>query len=878
MLAAAVVVAVATATATTLSDAARVRIASDIDGHWRGAYDILVRPAGAASAYTVTSGLVERDFLGFAGHGGITVDQLQAIRAIDGVEVAAPLAFVGSVSATSSAPAIHLDRLPKGPTLYRVRLTVTVNDGRGDRTISSSEGRVLVGIGVDGLPLATSDYKQETVGTSAKPAETTVDVSTRTVIPPVASQLLAIDPIAEKQLLGSAGSFLDPLLPFRGKSFTAATADPAMVIANYDARGRIAILNRLGGAAMDRPVFPVLVSSRVYTSIRIRLDVEQLGRPITGLTANSTSIDDLDAMEARAGTGVTNFGSSSVDLSEALRALRVNPISVPWPGSSPSPGAVFFRQPPRFETNLAQRPQYVPKVAAPSGGIGFQIQPLGPVDPGGNPVGSPVPGEEQSFRPIEHVLLSITDAYQAVSDADQPFVLAPVGEYDLGAVHLPTDPLAYVPFGAYDPPSATLVANPAGESVNPVALQPTLSQAGLIAGPPLAITDIATAVALRGSHAIDAIRVRVSDLNGFNEVSRARVEGIASQIAALGLDVQVVAGSSPTDVSVYVPAYDLDGPQPRDLGWVSEPWTTLGAAVQVERGLSETDIRLLELVVAALLTGIVGLGVVESSTRRPELATLREIGWSRASRAAWLVGESGAAGLIIALVGLGAAAIGTGVRASIVVAITGAIAFPVVTVLASLSAGRPNHSGGPFLAWILRRLPAAGALGVALHRVAWSPGRFAIMAVSIAGGSTSLGIGFSLVSTLGSRTGGSNLAVAVGANVEYARIGLMALCAIGLIAMALALISLDERANAGDRLALRAVGWPARRVGAISSWIRVVVAIPAALTAFVLVRVLAPATIGTAGSEWDALAAAVALSFVVWGGAGSTFRRPRVRR
>jgi hypothetical protein len=182
------------------------------------------------------------------------------------------------------------------------------------------------------------------------------------------------------------------------------------------------------------------------------------------------------------------------------------------------------------------------------------------------------------------------------------------------------------------------------------------------------------------------------------------------------------------------------------------------------------------------------------------------------------------------------------------------------------------------MAWVVRRIPAAGTLGIALHRVFWSPGRFVIMAVSIAVGSASLGIGSGLVSNLVSRTGASNLAVAVSANVEYARIGLMAVCATGLIAMALALIAMDERAGESDRLTLQAVGWPARRVAAISLWIRIVVAIPAALAALVLVSVLDPAVIGDTGSGWASAAAAVAASFVVWGGAPATFRRARVRR
>jgi hypothetical protein len=869
-LAAVLFVAIALAVATNLSDAARIRIASDIDAHWRGAYDILVRPAGEATSFGGTDGLVERDFLGFAGHGGISVDQLASIRAIDGVGVAAPLAFVGSVSAIGSAPSIHVDRVPPGLSLYRVDLTVTLDDGLGPRAISTSSGRLLMGHGPDGTTVAVSDFGEDAIGKGGGvDGGDAVDIPTTTLVPSVGSQILAVDPVAERQLLGSAGSFLDPLVPLLGKSYTASTTNPTMILPGYDARSRVAILTRLGGAAKDRPVFPVLVSSQVYVTMGVHLSVTRVGQPVKTVDLSAPNGPLLDDVERQVGSGTTPVGDSEVDLSPVLRALRVNPIVVGWPGTTQVAGATFFRQPPRVVAAIPRRPDYTPRSGSPGGQPGFSVQPLGPVSPDGTPVGDkPVIGAEQGYRARDVVQMPLVDAFHPVDPSDQPFVLAPIAEYDLGRVALPTDPLAYVPFGAYDPPAATLVADPAGRAVPPVHLLPTLSGVGFISGPPLAITSLESAVALRGPSSIDAIRVRVAGLGAFDAGGRARVERVASQIAALGLDVQVVAGSSPSDVAVYVPGYDLASQAPRDLGWVTEPWTTQGAALRVERGLSDTDIGLIALVIAGLLAGIGALEVMNSSTRSRELAILRAVGWSRQSRLRWMVGESALAGLLVLGVAGVVLALGHGLRASWVIAITAAAAFPTAALLDG--AVRDRDDDRPVRRRRLRGRIRVGPLGLAARHVAAAPIRFGVLFVTLAIGAAAVSIGALLIATLSARTGVTSLAVAVSADVEYARIGLMVLSAAGLLSMTVLLTAMDESSRARDRQVLRATGWSGAQSGQVATWIRAFVAAPAALAAWGLVELIGTLMVGHGPAPWSALAAAGALTFVAWGSAAGT--------
>jgi putative ABC transport system permease protein len=107
------------------SDAARVHLAAGIDANWRGAYDILVRPHGQQLDLEKTNGLVEPNFLGFTGAGGIAESQLDAIRRIAGVELAAPVSVVGYLSYTQSAPIVYRSDAPPMPTIYRLPTRAT---------------------------------------------------------------------------------------------------------------------------------------------------------------------------------------------------------------------------------------------------------------------------------------------------------------------------------------------------------------------------------------------------------------------------------------------------------------------------------------------------------------------------------------------------------------------------------------------------------------------------------------------------------------------------------------------------------------------------------------------------------------------------------
>jgi putative ABC transport system permease protein len=78
-----------------MGERASILVAGTVDRHFRGVYDILVRPPGGALLEERTRGLVEANFLGIAVEEGISIQEWREVERLPGVELAAPIAAVG---------------------------------------------------------------------------------------------------------------------------------------------------------------------------------------------------------------------------------------------------------------------------------------------------------------------------------------------------------------------------------------------------------------------------------------------------------------------------------------------------------------------------------------------------------------------------------------------------------------------------------------------------------------------------------------------------------------------------------------------------------------------------------------------------------------
>ncbi|MHB8470176.1 MAG: hypothetical protein ACYDCH_10535 [Gaiellaceae bacterium] len=655
--------------ATGMAQLTEIRLTQAVNYNWRGAYDILVTPrsARATSGAATTSGLIEPDFLAYGGHGGISFSQLDAIRRIAGVAVAAPVTTIGYVRADAAAPIVSISKslLPKAPTLYRLSLRVTTSDGVHRFTVSRQTVDVLLGpVKANGPALPFLDSAGVMSGT-----QDSVDVGLNSLEPPV-TPVVAVDPTAEQRLLGPSFSFLKALLikapELRLANFPHSLIPPQFPVAAgqlgslQDAarRGGNAAYSE-GGAYPEEPVVPILVSDHLAYPLRLTLAIDRIGHPLRSYPrADQPVLQQLATVEHEAGPGARRIGVVSLNLS-SLRAFEPPSLTLLWPGSSSENGQTFLtHRESSLDAQLARRATYTRKPGPRRSVPAYRIKPLGLVGWNGEPpqrAESPT-SSYRSFTSESFAVKPTLRRRKGFGAAPaQNFFLAPVGTFDFGKLQLPTNPLNHIPIGAYEPATALLLPRQPDQRAEK--LTPTENPLGFLTSPPEVIAPISEAALLRGSAPIDAVRVRVAELSGFDTPARRKVERIASRIAELGLDARIVAGSSPRSVNIYVPRYL---PARRNLGWVQEDWTSLGAAQAASTALSgaERALLVLSVVLAFLLAVTVSSVGVEGGAR--DVRIWKSLGWDRRRMLWWLVSDAAIGSLLIAVASVAASLLGHG--------------------------------------------------------------------------------------------------------------------------------------------------------------------------------------------------------------------------
>lgn len=828
-------------TAGLVSDRTTVRIASELDQHWRGAYDILVEARRDVSDAGRTHGLVEADFLGFGGRGGISLEQVETIRTLPGVELAAPVAMVGAVRYVAAFPVIATASLPDRLTLYRIEAKLEASDGLEPFALATTSGRLL--LGPDTSPEGFAQWATDLGDLNASGHE--AGVALRGLELSITSPILAVDPVAEAQLLGDGGRFLARLASIEDRPALDEGHLDATLIADRFAIDRYDLLTSTG------PVIPVLVSDRIGGELWISVEVSQIGGPIEGqLPTEVSSAARLAAGEELAGPGERPIGISRLDLASIAVPYSLTAATVPWPGEQFTPDlGVMLRAIDDVNAVVAERPSYT-DAESPDESVGLRIEPVAE------------PGPVTAYRRLRSVPLALPGGGSDPS-VERRFRIAPLGTFDLATVLPPSDPLTYVPFGAYDPPQTMLFADPSGSSVPAVSMEPTTDPAGLVVPPPLVITDIPAARLLRGSNPIDAVRVRVAGVTGYDEAGRQRVEEVASRIRALGLDVTVVAGASPQQVSIFVPGYRRGGGEASDLGWVHQWWTSLGAALRVERTVARTSSSLLTLAAVAVAAGLLALGLARFDRRRRQVAVFAAAGWSRRRTAAWF----GAEALLVAL----AAAV-LGAVAGIATGASSAAAAVIAAVIVALLGAAGVEAGLLVRARVARtgrRLPLARArvrgpvslgLRASVSRLVWTGAASVLAAVA----AIAIGVAATLLVDFAPSLGASRLGAHASGITGLPEVVLAAIAIAGSLLVLAALLLAGVDARADDWRALQATGWTRRAIGVALTAELGVVLVLAMVGTVVVAPIVAPVP-SLSGVTFAAAAAAAPL--VVLGGA-----------
>jgi putative ABC transport system permease protein len=336
------------------------------------------------------------------------------------------------------------------------------------------------------------------------------------------------------------------------------------------------------------------------------------------------------------------------------------------------------------------------------------------------------------------------------------------------------------------------------------------------------------------------IRVRVAGVTGPNPVSLERIREVAQQIAVrTHLDVDIVAGSSPTPTTIGLPAGKFGQPALA----LTENWVKKGVAVAILTAIDKKSVLLFTLILVVCVLFVANSASAAVRSRRRELGVLACIGWTRTRLFAAVLGEVAGLGLAAGILGAAAALPLTsalGLRASPGrAALAVPVAFGVAVVAGAWPAwhaarAEPLASVRPPVLAVRRARQPTGITGLALVNVLRAPGRAALGALSLAVGVTALTMLAAVTFAFRGVVVGSLLGNAVAVQVrgvDY--VAGTAMVALGVLAVA-DVVVLNIRERAAELATMRALGWPESALGRLVITEGVIIGMAGALTGAVL--------------------------------------------
>ncbi|MBC8255578.1 MAG: hypothetical protein H8E35_16320, partial [Ardenticatenia bacterium] len=498
----------------------KVTVNEDLAQYWRTSYDILVRPPGSRSPIEEKYGLVEANHLSHL-EGGITLEQYEAIEAIPGVEVAAPIAMLGYFNLVFHAPL----EVSCEPGFYRLENTVVTDDGlRQYRTVGQEYFYCIESGGAFTHLYKSPQYNLLALMFSdVRPPDKAPWFERAVYRLPVL--LAAIDPEQESRLVALDRAIVDGeyLSDMEG---LASVGTQVAVRTGGDVTSTSQVLP--SGTTAD---IPLILNARSYVSFTLQTEWQRIALPFS-----QEALDQVAGEGGRdhlSGLSAEPLGRWVFDGQEAYRAalvaLRDSGSRVTVNSLSALPTGLAYQEVPPPPGASGPTLEAIPHGSSVSGGLVAIAMPLVAFD------------REMLFR---------EPGIGRGMGGDIPFVLQ--GVYDIERLPRPAA-VSEVPLETYYPPHVVLRYDDADCLVDPVLLSPTFSDAGYITSPPLALTTLKAGawLSFKREAPISAIRVRVADVDQFTSEAQTRIEAVAAEIIErTGLPVDITVGSSPRRVLV----------------------------------------------------------------------------------------------------------------------------------------------------------------------------------------------------------------------------------------------------------------------------------------------------------------------------------------
>lgn len=692
----------------------------DIGRAWDTPFDLLVRPSGAVSPIERQAGLVRPNYVTGI-HGGITTEQLAAVRASEGVSIAAPIAVVGFVS----WPSAFLTPLtpPKGAGVasYRVRATAL---GSAKLSRYPIEMRYVLVATRGRLDMATRIL---TVGGQTFDCTYPVDCYAPVVCGPDGCEKGGFPSTAEARYY----------LPLQQPIVIAGVDPPAeAAIGGLDncidsgrALTREDAPSHVG--AEDEPIerIPVLISKSSFVDQSLIVTIDRAGLAALARSGDPASIRNWQRVLSRR----IGFGKLYRDYLPSVRDYLD-----PWPVWSS--GDVDYRR--LGPSGLAAIPK------EPDLSVYRKVRGYSEF---GIPDALLIPPEAQdvAFRSVvEH------------KDTTEP---APGSLY---RVKLWDEVGTYRPeclrgFDRLAGGRLDIYATPRVELPDGAVLRPTRSMADYVNSPPLLLTNLAGAAWLSnprrysgqpGKRYISVIRVRVAGTDTPGPGAKERLANVAAAIhVQTGLRVDIVKGASPRTIAIALPEGRFGRPAMR----VREAWSQKGVAVRFAQAVDLQGLAFLSVAFIAAMTAVGQTASISVRRRRREFAMLRALGWPAGAVARAVLSEIVVLALTVAgLVAVGALAavhflaapvaswvILTAIPLTAVVAVAAALPSiisssrgAVVRVMARSS--RPRRSALPrtSVGLALRELRGPWAFETVFGSLAIAAGAFLVASVVLVGG------------------------------------------------------------------------------------------------------------------------------------------------
>ena len=834
----------------------RLTVHDTLAANWRGPYDILVRSPSAVTELETTDQLIAPNFLSGA-YGGITLEQWHEIQELPGVEIAAPIATVGMVPILTFNRVDVTEALPPGVerVLLRRESIDTARNGllqfenvfgyvyltRGElifrpelaqqmkHTQEVIDGEIVYPCpdseGVRAPTRAGTEIPQCLGQTSTLFDFQAVDgrflmiVSIMTYPTVVA----AIDPVSEAALLGLDGAIIDgrylteldsvdstPLRDDRNRLVSPRV--PMLMASNL---GQADFQTSIEAEIMPESALDIWLASSHEDPSKRSLLMDSIP------AASKLDIESITATELWARYLEDHPTQTALDTIETANATT-------WDDSYLIQGQVQY--------------------SISDDGILHAIQTKQPNDWVTRALPNTI--QDSAYRTLDRIELGWRGD---CPDCTSWLNLVPVGRFDPALIEGNESEVAALPLETYQLPVVNAADADTAAVLGSDNFLPDLSPTAVWQQPPgilisLNSLGIYDDTPLQRDDPISAIRVRVADVTGMDELSRERIRVVAEQIAATtGLRVDITVGSSQTGQLVVIPESELGVPELRLMEW----WTRKGVSLEISEALDVKSLFLFGLILAscALTVGVsVGAAV---RARNRELALLATIGWPASRLVSAVLIEVGLIGLAGGVVGAAIA-----LPLSVLAGMTfqpgrALLAIPValsVALMAALPATirvsrlTPASALTPIKAKARHsKLKVRGPISLASAQLSRRPLRWLAGAFAVALPVAALSLLLGIITGFKGQVVGTRLGDAVTLNVRQpdliasGMLGILGLAAVGMV------IWLSTLEDGNDYAVLRTIGWTDRRLAVVTATQASLIALTGTVLGLVIaVSVIAP--------------------------------------